>query len=210
MAYADQLAEGPAYTVQTTALQTGNCMRASPGLFQLHFDRWSVRGRGAKIGVLASLALFAISCSSSKCFVDCAFGYEAAPNSCSCRLIADASVDGADRVDSAGQSDAVPDGAALASCAPGSSCGTGSTCIAACPVPQDAAGGATGGICSVPGRDSCGCGIIADPCGSPGTLCLMPACCDYSGVCVTPTERAAICARPEGVHFDCSGIDAGT
>jgi hypothetical protein len=38
----------------------------------------------------------------------------------------------------------------------------------------------------------------------------MPACCDYEGVCVTPAERAAVCARPEGAHFDCTGTtDAG-
>jgi hypothetical protein len=37
----------------------------------------------------------------------------------------------------------------------------------------------------------------------------MPACCDYEGICVTPGERDAICARPEAVHFDCPG-DAGT
>jgi hypothetical protein len=36
----------------------------------------------------------------------------------------------------------------------------------------------------------------------------MPACCDYDGICVTPAERAAICARPEGAHFDCAS-DAG-
>jgi hypothetical protein len=38
----------------------------------------------------------------------------------------------------------------------------------------------------------------------------MPACCDYEGICVTPSERAEICSRPEGAHFDCSGVDAGT
>jgi hypothetical protein len=36
----------------------------------------------------------------------------------------------------------------------------------------------------------------------------MPACCDYEGICVTPTERAAICLRPEGAHFDCTAQDA--
>jgi hypothetical protein len=38
----------------------------------------------------------------------------------------------------------------------------------------------------------------------------MPACCDYEGLCVTPGERAEICSRPEGAHFDCSAIDAGS
>ena len=65
------------------------------------------------------------------------------------------------------------------------------------------------GICSVPGRDTCGCGAVSDPCDTPGTVCLMPACCDYPGICVTPAERASICARPEGAHFDCSSVDAG-
>jgi hypothetical protein len=37
----------------------------------------------------------------------------------------------------------------------------------------------------------------------------MPACCDFEGICVTPSERAAICARPEGAHFDCSSVDGG-
>jgi hypothetical protein len=38
----------------------------------------------------------------------------------------------------------------------------------------------------------------------------MPACCDFDGICVTPSERAAICARPEGAHFDCSSTDGGS
>jgi len=37
----------------------------------------------------------------------------------------------------------------------------------------------------------------------------MPTCCDYQGICVTPAERADICSRPEGAHFDCSGADGG-
>jgi hypothetical protein len=89
-------------------------------------------------------------------------------------------------------------------------CGAGSTCIEGCPSSAEPSVGAVGGICSVPGRDTCGCGAVADPCDTPGTVCLMPACCDYEGICVTPTERAEICSRPESTHFDCSGLDAGS
>jgi len=96
-------------------------------------------------------------------------------------------------------------GMALASCTPAVGCETGSTCIDGCPSFAKPAIGAVGGICSVPGRDTCGCGAVADPCDTPGTVCLMPACCDYSGICVTPAERAEICSRPESAHFDCSG-----
>jgi hypothetical protein len=35
----------------------------------------------------------------------------------------------------------------------------------------------------------------------------MPKCCDYEGICVTPDERVAICARPEGSRFDCTTVD---
>lgn len=96
--------------------------------------------------------------------------------------------------------------APLASCTPTASCGAGSDCITGCPT-----SGPERGVCSVPGRDMCGCGAVLDPCETPGTVCLMPACCDYKGVCVTPAERADICSRPEGARFDCNaaGPDSG-
>jgi hypothetical protein len=105
---------------------------------------------------------------------------------------------------------AVDDGNAFSSCTPsGATCGAGSACIEGCPSSAKQSIGDVPGICSVPGRDTCGCGVVVDPCVTPGTICLMPACCDYQGICVTPAERAAICARPEGAHFDCSAFDAG-
>ena len=140
----------------------------------------------------------------SRCQIDCALGYEAVPDACSCRPIPDAGMD-RNASDAAGGKDAATgDGGPLASCVPGGTCGTGSTCIEGCPASARPSIGAVGGICSVPGRDTCGCGAVLDTCQTPGTVCLMPACCDYEGLCVTPTERAAICARPEAVHFDCT------
>ena len=156
---------------------------------------------------LLALPVAVASCSSSTCYLSCAPGYEQAPNTCSCRAIADAGNSDL----SSEQTDATGDtGSALASCAPATGCGAGSTCIEGCPASAKPSIGAVPGICSGPGRDTCGCGAVLDPCDTPGTVCLMPACCDYEGICVTPAERAAICARPEGAHFDCSAADAGS
>jgi hypothetical protein len=171
---------------------------------------------GVRAGLIAIGAIFAVlagaSCKSSKCSVDCAAGYEPVLNACACRPVADAGTDrgsvGSDGSSSPDSSDAARDRGLLASCEPGSSCGSGSTCIEGCPASVRASIGSEGGICSVPGRDSCGCGAVLDACQTPGTVCLMPACCDYEGICVTPAEHAAICARPEGAHFDCAS-DAG-
>lgn len=134
------------------------------------------------------------------CFPECVPGYEPVPNACICRPIKDAGGSDAPS-DQAETGDAAE---TLASCAPGTTCGAGSLCIEGCPSSANPSIGAVPGVCGVPGRDTCGCGVIADPCDTPGTVCLMPACCDHAGICVTPTERAAICARPEGAHFDCS------
>jgi hypothetical protein len=127
------------------------------------------------------------------CLVDCAEGYEPVPDQCTCRPIPY----------SGGT------GTPLAPCAADSTCLYGLTCIEGCPASRLASATSAGGICSMGGRDSCGCGAVADACETPGTSCLMPACCDYQGLCVTPDERADICARPEGVHFDCAKSDAG-
>ena len=122
---------------------------------------------------------------------------------CKCGLILDAaavdsSADAA--TNDASAADATEAGT-LASCLLGTNgCGAGSTCVQGCPN-----AGSLAGVCSVPGRDTCGCGGVLDPCDTPGTVCLMPACCDYQGICVTPAERAAICARVESGHFDCTG-----
>lgn len=161
------------------------------------------------LGALAAV-LAAPGCKSSKCYPDCVAGYEPVPNACTCRPVADAATDGAssDATDESTVLDAASDGSPLGSCVPGSVCGPGSTCIEGCPASAKPAIGSVGGICSVPGRDTCGCGATIDTCTTPGTVCLMPACCDYEGICVTPAERAAICARPESAHFDCSSIDA--
>jgi len=152
---------------------------------------------------LLSFVMAAPGC--GECIADCADGYEAVPNSCSCRPIqdagsADSSADTA--ADAASSADAT-DAATLASCLPGTNaCGASSTCVQGCPN-----AGSQTGVCSVPGRDTCGCGGVLDPCDTPGMVCLMPACCDYQGICVTPAERAAICARVEGARFDCAAAD---
>lgn len=169
-------------------------------------------------GVRATVILFGaalavpagIGCSMKKCNVDCALGYENVPNTCSCRRLPDAGTDrnGSDAAGGSMGQDA-SDAAPFASCVPGSACASGGTCIEGCPASARPSIGQVGGICSVSGRDTCGCGAALDTCQTPGMVCLMPACCDYEGICVTPTERAAICARPEGAHFDCSA-DAGT
>ncbi len=84
----------------------------------------------------------------------------------------------------------------------GEACPGESRCVEACSgVPPTSAGG----VCTVPGRDGCGCGAALDPCEDPGLRCLMPACCDAEGVCVTPAERDAICAGAAASRFDCSG-----
>jgi len=145
-----------------------------------------------RILFLALSTMVAAGC--GDCFADCAEGYEIVPHTCSCRRVADA-----------GLAPAAP----LASCALAVGCTAGSTCIEGCPGFGTSSSVPAAGICSVPGRDSCGCGVVADPCETPGTTCLMPACCDYPGICVTPDERVAICARPEGAHFDCTATDAG-
>lgn len=154
----------------------------------------------------ALLASVVVAAACGECIADCADGYEPVPNSCSCRPIQDAG--SADRsadttADAASNADAT-DAAMLASCLLGTNaCGTGSTCVQGCPN-----AGSQVGICSVPGRDTCGCGGVLDLCDTPGTVCLMPACCDYQGICVTPAERAAICERVEGARFDCAAVTA--
>jgi hypothetical protein len=158
-----------------------------------------------RVALAAVLALFSFAAAiagCAYCSVNCADGYEKNPGNCSCRPIRDGGADAIAASD--GGSDAASDAALLASCLPGSACGAGSTCIDGCPASRLPANTTAGGVCSVAGRDTCGCGGVLDPCDTPGTVCLMPACCDFQGVCVTPAERAAICARPEGVHFDCA------
>lgn len=89
-------------------------------------------------------------------------------------------------------------------------CGQASSCITGCP----SKGG--GGLCSVAGREMCGCGIIDQPCTTPGLECLYPSCCDYQGLCLTPAERQAVCSGPLAAQFNCTpavgnpdaGVDA--
>jgi hypothetical protein len=144
--------------------------------------------------VLGLLAMGAAGC--GDCLPDCALGYEPVPHTCSCRPLPDA-----------GTTDA-PKAEPLASCAPAVGCVAGARCVEGCPRYRVTSSVPPVGVCTVPGRDSCGCGVVADPCETPGTFCLMPACCDFEGICVTAEERAAICARPEGAHFDCTTTDA--
>ena len=153
----------------------------------------------------ALLSLVAAAPACSACIPDCAEGYAPVPNTCSCRLIHDAAAVPDSSTDTEGTTDSTTDagaGETLASCLLGTNtCGAGSACIQGCPN-----AGSLAGVCRVPGRDTCGCGAVLDPCDTPGTVCLMPACCDYQGICVTPAERAAICARVESGHFDCAAV----
>ena len=90
-------------------------------------------------------------------------------------------------------------------------CGQGSSCIVGCPYQGN------GGLCSVVGREACGCGAIDQPCTTPGLECLYPSCCDYQGLCLTPDERQAVCDGPLAEKFNCTpgmgspdaGSDAG-
>jgi hypothetical protein len=80
----------------------------------------------------------------------------------------------------------------------GGACPAGSICVEGCPRPTS-----PGGLCTVPGRERCGMGIVPNPCTTPGLDCLYAACGDLEGLCVTPTERARICAGPDAVRFAC-------
>ena len=97
-------------------------------------------------------------------------------------------------------------GAVLGPCAPGGqdACPAGSMCVQGCPSSGAAGAKPPGGLCSAPGRESCGCGIIPSPCTTPGLDCLLPACCDNQGLCVTPQEKATICAGPDAFRFACA------
>ena len=95
----------------------------------------------------------------------------------------------------------------LGHCSPGKptdQCPSSSLCVEGCP-----SQGPAGGVCSVPGRESCGCGVVLQPCTTPGLNCLMPSCCDYEGLCVTPEEQATICAGPDAVRFQCALAHSG-
>jgi hypothetical protein len=98
-------------------------------------------------------------------------------------------------------------GAPLGSCRPGTadSCSAGSTCVAGCPMGSNPMVTTPGGLCSAPGRETCGCGVVLSPCTTPGLACLLPSCCDFEGLCVTPSERAVICSGPDAIRFDCAG-----
>jgi hypothetical protein len=89
----------------------------------------------------------------------------------------------------------------LGPCAPNAAdaCGASSVCVEGCAI----AGKPVGGLCTVPGRPRCACGIVASPCESPDLDCLLPACCDLEGLCVTAAEKAKICAGPDAFRFAC-------
>jgi hypothetical protein len=94
--------------------------------------------------------------------------------------------------------------AALGHCDPlGAPCGGGVECVEGCPVSARPGAGPRGGLCRVPEREQCGCGIVPYPCTTPGLDCLMPACCDDEGLCVRPQEKAMICAGPDAFRFAC-------
>jgi hypothetical protein len=97
-------------------------------------------------------------------------------------------------------------GAPLGHCLPHAdgACPSGSTCVEGCPwQPNQSFIPAPGGLCTFPGREQCGMGIVPNPCTTPGLACLYAGCGDYEGICVTPTEKATICAGPDAVRFAC-------
>ena len=128
-------------------------------------------------------------CVSERCYVDCAPGYEV--DGCDCRPIP-----------YSGKASSP-----LGSCLANGTCWYGLDCIKGCPPSESSNAEVPAGICSMAERDLCSCDG-PDTCTTSGTSCLRPACCGYQGICVKPEERKAICARPEGVRFDCAG--AGT
>lgn len=107
--------------------------------------------------------------------------------------------------DGSRESGAVDAGTPLAHCTPSQSdqCPSRSVCIEGCPFGFMSSIPSPGGLCSVPGREPCGCGADDQPCTTPGFLCLYPSCCDFLGVCVTPDEKTAICQGPDAVRFAC-------
>ncbi len=78
-------------------------------------------------------------------------------------------------------------------------CEAGSECVDPC---------RTGGLCSVPGRDGCGCLESLDECETPGTTCLFTP-CDAPGVCVTHEEMRAICEAGAPPCFECPSCGDG-
>lgn len=111
----------------------------------------------------------------------------------------------------AGSRDANPEaiasdgGPSLKHCVPNQpgECSSGSICVEGCPYGWNSNIPSTGGVCSVPGRESCGCGAFLQPCTTVGLHCLFPSCCDFLGVCVTDAEERALCAGADAVRFRC-------
>jgi hypothetical protein len=95
--------------------------------------------------------------------------------------------------------------APLVHCRPGQDdqCPSRSVCVEGCPFGFQSKIPSPGGICSVPGREPCGCGAFDQPCTTPGLHCLYPSCCDFPGICVTPDEETAICKGSDAVRFAC-------
>lgn len=93
----------------------------------------------------------------------------------------------------------------LAHCRPneGDQCPSGAACVEGCPFGLQSSIPEPGGVCSVPGREPCGCGAFDQPCTTPGLECLYPSCCDFAGICVTPEEKTAICMGPDAIRFAC-------
>jgi hypothetical protein len=141
------------------------------------------RERSRASGVLLAASLVLLACKSNSAGTDKADGADAAVMS--------------DAVESV---ESPPPSQELGHCTRGQAgtCRSGSECVQGClnrlPTP--------GGVCSVSGRESCGCGVIPSPCTTPGLVCLT--CCDSAGLCVTPAEKAIVCAGPDSARFDCS------
>lgn len=111
----------------------------------------------------------------------------------------------------AGSRDANPEASAsdgdppLKHCVPNQpgECPSGSICVEGCPYGWNSNIPNSGGICSVPGRESCGCGAFLQPCTTAGLHCLFSSCCDFLGVCVTDAEEQTLCTGADSLRFRC-------
>ncbi|MEL6179549.1 MAG: hypothetical protein AAFS10_11380, partial [Myxococcota bacterium] len=99
----------------------------------------------------------------------------------------DSSEDAVDMSDTDG-----PPSAMFERCDQDGVCGPDSRCVG-----RDCTEGADAlGLCTLPERSSCGCGVLWQDCETAGTTCLAAG-CDHEGLCVTPEEMRVICAAPE-------------
>jgi hypothetical protein len=87
----------------------------------------------------------------------------------------------------------------LTSC-PCSAGGCTDPCLTTC----TEGGAPTNGICRDTNNGTCECGVaLTDNCVKPGTSCVCPSCGDGTGICVTATQKTALCSGGFGWAFRC-------